>query len=120
MTGKMEMVLRRALTVLAALLSAPADAAALPARRPPRTPAPELFVSKYKPGTIVVRIRQRRLYHLTGPGQAVSYSVGAARPGIQFYGRTVVTQKREPLIANWKSSGAVFSQVAQLFGLCRE
>ena len=60
-----------------------------------RAPAPEPFVSKYKPGTIVVRIRERRLYHLTDPGQAVSYSIGAARPGIQFYGRTMVTQKRE-------------------------
>ena len=87
-----EMVFRRALILLAALLTAATDAAwaALP-----RTPAPEPLVSKYKPGTIVVRIRERRLYHLTGPSQAVSYSIGAARPGIQFYGRTVVTQKRE-------------------------
>jgi lipoprotein-anchoring transpeptidase ErfK/SrfK len=86
------MASRRALTLLVALLSATADAAWAV---PPRTPGPEPFVSKYKPGTIVVRIRERRLYHLTGPGQAVSYSIGAARPGIQFYGRTVVTQKRE-------------------------
>lgn len=87
-----EMVLRRALILLAALLSAATDAAWAV---PPRTPAPEPFVSKYKPGTIVVRIRERRLYHLTGPGQAVSYAIGTARTGIQFYGRTVVTQKRE-------------------------
>ncbi len=86
------MVLRRVLSLLAVLLSAATNAAWAV---PPRTPTPEPFVSKYKPGTIVVRIRERRLYHLTGPGQAVSYSIGAARPGIQFYGRTVVTQKRE-------------------------
>ncbi len=86
-----EMVFRRALTLLAALLFATDAAWAVP----PRTPTPEPFVSKYKPGTIVVRIRERRLYRLTGPGQAVSYSIGAARPGIQFYGRTMVTQKRE-------------------------
>src|SRR5262245_21120259 len=36
--------------------------------------------------------------HLTGPGQVISYSIGAARPGIQFFGRTVVTQKRERTI----------------------
>jgi lipoprotein-anchoring transpeptidase ErfK/SrfK len=85
-------VVKRALTLLATLLSAVTDAAWAV---PPRMPTPEPFVSKYKPGTVIVRIRERRLYHLTGPGQAVSYSIGAARPGIQFYGRTVVTQKRE-------------------------
>jgi hypothetical protein len=61
------MVLRRVLTLFAALLSQATDAAWAV---PPRTPAPEPFVSKYKPGTIVVRIRERRLYHLTDPGQA--------------------------------------------------
>ena len=86
------MAFRRVLTLLAALVSTTIDTAWAV---PPRAPGPEPFVSKYKPGTIVVRIRERRLYHLTGPGQAVSYSIGAARPGIQFYGRTVVTQKRE-------------------------
>ena len=30
-----------------------------------------------------------------------------------------ITQKREPLIANWKPSGAVFPHVSQLFGLWR-
>src|SRR5262245_33561702 len=87
-----EMAFTRALTLLAALLPATTDAAWAV---PPRTPGPEPFVSKHKPGTIVVRIRERRLYHLTGPGQAVSYPIGAARPNIQFYGRTVVTHKRE-------------------------
>jgi lipoprotein-anchoring transpeptidase ErfK/SrfK len=88
----MEMVLRPVFGLLAAWLCSATDAAWAV---PPRTPTPEPFVSKYKPGTIVVRIRERRLYHLIGPGQAVSYSIGAARPNIQFYGRTVVTHKRE-------------------------
>jgi lipoprotein-anchoring transpeptidase ErfK/SrfK len=86
------MVLKRVVALLTMLLSVATEAAWAV---PPRLTAPEPFVSKYKPGTIVVRIGERRLYHLTGPGQAVSYSIGAARPGIQFYGRTVVAKKRE-------------------------
>jgi len=86
------MAFTRALAFLAVFLPATIDAAWAV---PPRLPAPEPFASNYKPGTIVVRISERRLYHLTGPGQAVSYSIGAARPGIQFYGRTMVTLKRE-------------------------
>jgi lipoprotein-anchoring transpeptidase ErfK/SrfK len=85
------MAFMRVLVLLAALLCMATPTWAVP----PRAPGPEPFVSNHRPGTIVVRIGERRLYHLTGRNLAVSYPIGAARPGIQFYGRTVVTQKRE-------------------------
>ena len=49
---------------------------------------------KYKPGTIVISISQRRLYYTLGNGTAISYGVGVGRPGFEWSGTKVISQKR--------------------------
>ena len=45
------------------------------------------------PGTIIVRTQERRLYYVTGAGQAISYPVGVGRVGKQWSGRSYISGK---------------------------
>ena len=45
------------------------------------------------PGTIVIRTAERRLYFVTGHGQAVRYPVGVGRAGMQWSGQVRVEGK---------------------------
>ncbi|MBI3433464.1 MAG: L,D-transpeptidase [Proteobacteria bacterium] len=45
------------------------------------------------PGTIIVRTRERRLYLVTGHGQAIRYPVGVGRAGKQWTGRSHIDGK---------------------------
>ena len=45
------------------------------------------------PGTIIVRTRERRLYYVTGVGQAISYPVGVGRVGKQCSGTSYISGK---------------------------
>ncbi len=45
------------------------------------------------PGTIVVRTNERRLYYVTGIGQAIRYPVGVGRAGKQWSGTSYVNGK---------------------------
>jgi lipoprotein-anchoring transpeptidase ErfK/SrfK len=47
----------------------------------------------FVPGTIVVRTNERRLYYVTGVGQAISYPVGVGRAGKQWAGTSHITGK---------------------------
>ncbi|MEP9348468.1 L,D-transpeptidase [Xanthobacter sp. KR7-225] len=61
-------------------------------------PIPRQTVSidgKYAPGTIVIRTSERRLYYVTGPGQAIRYGIGVGRDGFRWYGVKSVSAKRE-------------------------
>ena len=49
----------------------------------------------YAPGTVVISTSHRRLYYVTGNGQAISYAVGVGRPGFQWAGTHSITRKRE-------------------------
>jgi lipoprotein-anchoring transpeptidase ErfK/SrfK len=51
--------------------------------------------TKYKPGTIIISTGQRRLYYVLGDGTAIQYGVGVGRPGFEWSGSKVVSQKRE-------------------------
>ncbi len=53
------------------------------------------FDSKYRPGTIVIRTSERRLYYVTAPGQAIRYGVGVGRDGFRWSGVKTVSAKRE-------------------------
>jgi lipoprotein-anchoring transpeptidase ErfK/SrfK len=45
------------------------------------------------PGTIIVRTKERRLYLVTGSGQAISYPVGVGRIGKQWSGTSYISGK---------------------------
>lgn len=53
------------------------------------------FDGQYAPGTIVVSTKERRMYYVLGDGKAIRYGVGVGRPGFEWGGTMVVTQKRE-------------------------
>ena len=48
------------------------------------------FNDGYAPGTIVVKTGERRLYLVTGSGQALRYPVGVGRRGMAWEGETYV------------------------------
>jgi lipoprotein-anchoring transpeptidase ErfK/SrfK len=51
--------------------------------------------TKYRAGTIIISTSQRRLYYVLGDGTAIQYGVGVGRPGFEWSGSKVVSQKRE-------------------------
>jgi lipoprotein-anchoring transpeptidase ErfK/SrfK len=53
------------------------------------------FSGSYRPGTVVINTSERRLYLVTGPGQALRYGIGVGRIGFTWAGTTAVSQKRE-------------------------
>lgn len=52
------------------------------------------FSGQFKKGDIVVSFGDRRLYFVTGPGQATSYPIAIPREQSRWAGTTSVTQKR--------------------------
>jgi lipoprotein-anchoring transpeptidase ErfK/SrfK len=62
------------------------------------SPIPRTLVSyptREAPGTIIINTRERRLYLITAPGQALRYGIGVGRIGFTWSGVTRVTAKRE-------------------------
>jgi lipoprotein-anchoring transpeptidase ErfK/SrfK len=53
------------------------------------------FPGNHRPGTIVINTRERRLYLVTGNGQALRYGIGVGRIGFTWSGTTRVSAKRE-------------------------
>jgi lipoprotein-anchoring transpeptidase ErfK/SrfK len=53
------------------------------------------FAGPYRPGTIVVNTKERRLYFVLGDGKAERYGVGVGRDGFQWGGTHAVSAKRE-------------------------
>lgn len=53
------------------------------------------FQSNYSPGTIVISTGERRLYYVLPNGQAIKYGVGVGRPGFEWSGVKLISQKRE-------------------------
>ncbi len=50
---------------------------------------------QYKPGTVVISTRERRLYYVLGGGRAIEYGVGVGREGFTWSGVKTVSRKRE-------------------------
>ncbi len=53
------------------------------------------YVTKEKPGTIIVDTGERHLYYVLGGGQAVRYGIGVGRDGFRWNGTARVALKRE-------------------------
>jgi lipoprotein-anchoring transpeptidase ErfK/SrfK len=53
------------------------------------------YTSRYAPGTVVISTQERRLYYVLGNGQAMRYGVGVGRPGFEWSGARVISNKRE-------------------------
>ena len=53
------------------------------------------YQSNYAPGSIVVDTRERRLYLITGPGEALRYGIGVGRDGCRWGGVHRITAKKE-------------------------
>lgn len=51
------------------------------------------YNSDYRPGTIVVRTKERRLYLVFGFGRAMQYPVGVGRAGRQWAGSSFISGK---------------------------
>jgi lipoprotein-anchoring transpeptidase ErfK/SrfK len=62
------------------------------------TPIPRETVTysgPYRPGTIVVNAKERRMYLVLDNGKALKYGVGVGRPGFEWGGTKTVTRKQE-------------------------
>jgi lipoprotein-anchoring transpeptidase ErfK/SrfK len=53
------------------------------------------YETRYKPGTVVVNTKERRLYYILGDGEALRYGIGVGRIGFTWHGVHTVTAKRE-------------------------
>ncbi|MGH6767989.1 MAG: L,D-transpeptidase [Xanthobacteraceae bacterium] len=53
------------------------------------------YPGNHKPGTIIINTRERRLYLITGNGQALRYGIGVGRIGFTWNGTTRISAKRE-------------------------
>ena len=66
--------------------------------RPMVNPIPRTTVSfgnEYAPGTILVNTAERRLYLMTGNGEAIRYGIGVGRDGFRWSGIHKITAMRE-------------------------
>jgi lipoprotein-anchoring transpeptidase ErfK/SrfK len=53
------------------------------------------YPGNHTPGTIIINTRERRLYLVTGNGEALRYGIGVGRDGFTWRGVTRVSAKRE-------------------------
>ena len=51
--------------------------------------------AKYKPGSIVIKTSERRLYYVLQGGEAIRYGIGVGRLGFQWAGVHQVSAKKE-------------------------
>jgi lipoprotein-anchoring transpeptidase ErfK/SrfK len=58
-------------------------------------PSTVSFPTREQPGTIIINTSERRLYLVTGNGQALRYGIGVGRDGFRWSGVHRVTAKKE-------------------------
>jgi lipoprotein-anchoring transpeptidase ErfK/SrfK len=89
-------IMRTTYRCLAALSAAALSVLALPLAITPAAARGETtsFKADLRPGTIVVRTSERRLYLVLGQGRARVYPVGVGRAGMQWAGHAFIESKR--------------------------
>ena len=60
---------------------------------PPRVLVP--YVGREHPGTVIISLKERRLYLVQPGGQALKYGVGVGRPGFTWSGVKTIAMKKE-------------------------
>jgi lipoprotein-anchoring transpeptidase ErfK/SrfK len=82
-------------------------AAALPFTAAPVAAAPDKveYTGEAGAGTVVVATEERRLYLVTGKGQALKYTVGVGRSGQQWFGTTRIASKH--IKPAWKPPASI-------------
>jgi lipoprotein-anchoring transpeptidase ErfK/SrfK len=53
------------------------------------------YPTRHKPGTVVIRTAERRLYYVVGNGTAIRYGIGVGRIGFTWKGVKKISQKRQ-------------------------
>lgn len=53
------------------------------------------FSRKLKPGTILIKTKERRLYYVLKGGKAIKYGIGVGRQGFTWSGRKTIARKTE-------------------------
>jgi lipoprotein-anchoring transpeptidase ErfK/SrfK len=53
------------------------------------------YVGHQPPGTVIVSLKERRLYLVQPGGQALKYGVGVGRPGFSWSGTKTIAMKKE-------------------------
>lgn len=91
---------RRLFLAGAALLLGPVPALAARKKKAPAQPAYEgyeyvEFRTPEKPGTVIIKTRERALYYVLGDGEAVRYGVAVGKEGFDWAGIARVGLKRE-------------------------
>ena len=70
------------------------------------------FSKQYTPGQIIVSFGDRRLYHITKPGVAMSYPIAVPREKSRWSGVTSVSMKREN--PDWTPTAEMFAENPRL------
>ena len=70
------------------------------------------FGKQYTPGQIIVSFGDRRLYHITKPGFAISYPIAVPREKSRWSGVTTVSSKREN--PDWTPTPEMFKENPRL------
>lgn len=96
------MISRKAFAIaLAAVFTVTALGAATPAKAfwwlldQSTTKQTVSFTDNYKPGSIIIKTAERRLYYTLGSGKAIMYRIGVGRPGFDWKGKSRVSRKAE-------------------------
>ena len=63
------------------------------------------FDSSYAAGTIVIKTGERKLYYVTGQGQAIRYPIAVGMPGREWTGTNTVARKE--VNPTWQPPAAV-------------
>ncbi len=72
------------------------------------------FKRKLKPGTILIKTRERALYYVLPGGKAIKYGVGVGRQGFTWTGRHRITMKKK--WPEWRPPAEMIARELKKYG----